>query len=225
MPRLPFSFGSFLADSFTLPDTEIGQTLHTYLVTTKNFADIGIHFGMFAVARMLTERQRPAPGSLCLGWIDGERYLLRLVSRSAACVLLDDGQDRETFHLSEVNFEAVVMYVTDGSGAVGMFRADPAGIITEVSPEWLEIAGGGQQDWTGEAWAFKLHPADRRRVYHAWNESIKSESAIALSARVSIGGAYRLYTVVAEPRRSARGSVLEWIGFITLFASEGRKSA
>lgn len=225
MSRLLLSTGSFAADSYPLSDTEFDRTLTNYLVNTENFAPLGIFFGMLVVAHALLDEQQPALGSLCLAWIQGDRYLLRLDCLTDESVRLYDGSVCKEFGREEVRFESSVLYAHWPGREVGAFFADSDGKVLAISSTWLELAGEDEGNWLGDAWAFRLHPEDRAGAYRLWRQSIRSGAAAVITARVLVCGDYRRYTTTAYPEKDASGRVVEWVGFISLWAVESRKSA
>ena len=85
----------------------------TYTVNTRDMEAFGVREGSIFTAREARPGERPPDGSLVAAWINGDRYLLRLVGFTGAgrgCasdVTLENGRARKTFCACEVRFEAI----------------------------------------------------------------------------------------------------------------------
>ena len=55
---------------------------------------------------------------------------------------------------------------------VGIYLTDPHGHFVYVNDRWCEYAGTSQQQAIGDHWTKALHPEDRDRVTHEWDETL-----------------------------------------------------
>jgi len=76
-----------------------------FFVNIHSMKRFGLEYGSTFVARYTLET--PKPGALVLAWLDGDRYLLRVVEITDDEVTLEDDDTRKTFSASEARFEAV----------------------------------------------------------------------------------------------------------------------
>lgn len=87
--------------------------LSPYLVSSDYQASLGVREGMVAMARELSPGESPSPGSLCLVWVHGARYLLRVVSLTPETAVLEDDAACKTFDVDDarVEVQALVVHV------------------------------------------------------------------------------------------------------------------
>ena len=65
----------------------------------------------------------------------------------------------------------------------GIFQTDPKGACVFVNERWSEIAGLSAEEARGDGWIKGLHPADREKIFSAWNEMVVSGGQWGLEYR------------------------------------------
>ncbi|WP_423142996.1 PAS domain S-box protein [Parablastomonas sp. CN1-191] len=80
----------------------------------------------------------------------------------AAVDITEQREALERLGESEQRFQAL----TNLSPA-GIFRTDPAAMLTDVNPTWLRQSGLAANRWRGRAWLAGVHAGDRERVVGA----------------------------------------------------------
>ncbi len=92
---------------------------------------------------------------------------------------------------------------------------DPAGEVTEDSPEWRWITGQSVEDYLADGWLAAIHPNDRDRIERDWLDCIRTGTVFDASYRVRTKtGSYRHYDVRAVPIERD-GAIIEWMGAST----------
>jgi PAS domain S-box-containing protein len=87
----------------------------------------------------------------------------------------------------------------------------PDGRCDYLSPQWVEYTGMPQQDQLGHAWTEQLHPEDRPRAQHDWQEAVVTGRNLALEFRVRRSdGAYHWFYARAVPLRDGTGRITKW---------------
>src|SRR6202035_5936250 len=86
------------------------------------------------------------------------------------------------------------------AGAQVVWVTTPAGQIAEDSPEWRWITGQTVEEYLGHGWLNAIHPDDRDRVDHAWQDCVQAGRVFDNRYRVRTkDGAYRHYDVRGAP--------------------------
>ncbi|HEV2146173.1 MAG TPA: ATP-binding protein [Longimicrobiaceae bacterium] len=109
---------------------------------------------------------------------------------------------------SEVRFRSLVAAIADV-----VWTADPEGRVRGDLPEWRELTGQTPEEARGYGWLDALHPGDRERVLHAWEEAVGTGSTYDAEYRLRVrNGSFRYVSARGIPVREPDGSVREWVG-------------
>jgi PAS domain S-box-containing protein len=80
-------------------------------------------------------------------------------------------------------------------------------------PAWRKYTGQSLEEVKGWGWLAALHPDDKERTAHAWQESVDSKSSYEVEYRVrGRGGAYRPFVARGVPVLDDEGSIEGWVG-------------
>ncbi|MFL6283553.1 MAG: hypothetical protein ACJ74Q_10480 [Pyrinomonadaceae bacterium] len=101
--------GCHVADYCVPMAAPCGSILPFY-INSPNMKGSGLHFGKVLVCRQLEREEAPPPACVCLAWIQGERYVIRLRTARGGYWLADDTAEKY-FERDEVRVEAVALYV------------------------------------------------------------------------------------------------------------------
>jgi PAS domain S-box-containing protein len=89
----------------------------------------------------------------------------------------------------------------------------PDGRCDYLSPQWVEYTGLPEQDQLGYGWAEQVHPEDRARAQHDWEEAVATGRNFAVEFRVRrADGEYRWFHTRAVPLHDAAGRIVKWFG-------------
>jgi PAS domain S-box-containing protein len=98
---------------------------------------------------------------------------------------------------------------------VGIFQTDARGHCVFVNERWCQITGLSREASLGGGWAASLHPADRNKIFKAWQKT--------LSAAANFDGEYRFVTPRGEvhwvsgravPLRDDSGELSGYLGAV-----------
>lgn len=93
-----------------------------------------------------------------------------------------------------------------------VWSARPDGNIVEDCPEWRAITGQSIEQYLGQGWLETIHPDDRQRVEHLWQEAVVDSATFDTTFRVrSQSGDFRNFRSRAVPILRG-GAVIEWVG-------------
>jgi PAS domain S-box-containing protein len=97
---------------------------------------------------------------------------------------------------------------------------DPAGQVSEDSPEWRWITGQSIDEYLASGWLAAIHVDDRERIERDWLSCIKTGTVFDGGYRVRTKtGSYRHYDVRAVPIERD-GAIVEWMGASTDVTSQ-----
>ncbi|HET9097501.1 MAG TPA: SpoIIE family protein phosphatase [Candidatus Baltobacteraceae bacterium] len=94
---------------------------------------------------------------------------------------------------------------------IGFFEADSHGALTFVSAQWCEITGVAADRALGRGWLGTVHPDDRARLEHAWDDAVAHVGSLEATFRLVRGG-----DVISV--RISIGPVNDSAGLLDLFA-------
>ncbi|TNC05450.1 PAS domain S-box protein [Methylobacterium terricola] len=90
---------------------------------------------------------------------------------------------------------------------------DPDGGLSYVNDRWYEYSGQTPEQALPLGWAEAVHPDDRPGLMTSWAEARARGSLYDTEARLRRrDGAYRWFSIRAEPLRDEAGTVLGWLG-------------
>ena len=97
---------------------------------------------------------------------------------------------------------------------------DPAGQVSEDSPEWRWITGQSVDEYLAGGWLSSIHADDQERVERDWLSCVKTGTVFDGGYRVRTKtGSYRHYDVRAVPIERD-GAIVEWMGASTDVTSQ-----
>ena len=107
---------------------------------------------------------------------------------------------------------AELKLITDLS-PVHLFRANPGGEATFVSPAFLSMTGLSLERARGFGWVDAVHPDDRNGLMECWREALTKEVIFQAEFRFRpVTGEYRWYRTRVVPDRDDTGTVVGWVG-------------
>jgi PAS domain S-box-containing protein len=110
--------------------------------------------------------------------------------------------------LSEQQFRLI----TDLS-PVHLFRAGAEGQAKYFSPGFGAMTGMPLEDALGLGWIEAVHPDDRERLMHGWQEALRSQTVFQAEFRFrTVAGEFRWYRSRMVPDRDEQGAVTGWVG-------------
>lgn len=97
-----------------------------------------------------------------------------------------------------------------------IWRADPEGRCTWISPQWCELTGLTEAQTLGSGWADAVHPEDRAGMRQAWMEAIRRGGPYfywewRLRTKE---GPYRYFATRGVPVFDSEHGVREWVGTV-----------
>ena len=102
------------------------------------------------------------------------------------------------------------------ASAQAVWVTQPNGEVMEDSPSWRAFTGQTREQYRGFAWAEVVHPEDRERVRHAWEDARERRVSHEVEFRLRRpDGSYSLILSRTVPVLNADGSVREWVGTTT----------
>jgi PAS domain S-box-containing protein len=95
-----------------------------------------------------------------------------------------------------------------------ILMADTQGMVTFANQRLLDYTGLSLEASLGEGWRAVVHAEDEPRMFGAWMESLATESAFHVEARIRRGsdGTYRWFWVRGLPVRDEQDKILYWLG-------------
>jgi PAS domain S-box-containing protein len=99
---------------------------------------------------------------------------------------------------------------------VGIFRTDVDGGCTYVNRRWCEITGMAAAEARGDGWAAALDPADRERIFRAWQDTAQQGLPFRAEYRFHTPDGRETWVLgraVAE--RDATGKIIGYLGTVT----------
>jgi PAS domain S-box-containing protein len=95
-----------------------------------------------------------------------------------------------------------------------ILMADTQGMVTFANQRLLDYTGLSLEASLGEGWRAVVHAEDEPGVFGAWMESLATESAFHVEARIRRGsdGTYRWFWVRGLPVRDEQDKILYWLG-------------
>lgn len=92
----------------------------------------------------------------------------------------------------------------------------PDGRCDYLSPQWVEYTGLPEQGQLGDGWTEQVHPEDRARTHHDWQEAAATGRDFVAEVRVRrADGAYHWFHARAVPLRDETGRIVKWFGTST----------
>lgn len=130
----------------------------------------------------------------------------------AVGVIADVTERREAanaLRASEERFRALV----DASSQI-VWTTDATGRAREDSPSWRVFTGGSYEEFSDWGWLDLIHPEDRERITHAWQEAVATVSPYHEECRQyhAASNEYRWVGVRAVPLVADDGVVQGWVG-------------
>ncbi|MBI1276050.1 PAS domain S-box protein [bacterium] len=97
-----------------------------------------------------------------------------------------------------------------------VWMCDNTGWCDYMSNQWHTYSGVEVKDLLGEGWLNILHPEDRIRAAHAWNEAVADRAPYDLDYRIRAkDGQYRWFRTRGVAVRDEKGRILKWYGTCT----------
>ncbi len=89
----------------------------------------------------------------------------------------------------------------------------PDGRCDYLSPQWVAYTGLPPRGQLGYDWTEQVHPVDRPRAQHDWQEAVATGRDFVQEFRIRrADGAYRWFHARAVPLRDAAGRIVKWFG-------------
>jgi PAS domain S-box-containing protein len=122
--------------------------------------------------------------------------------------LLRTRKAEEAVRISESRFRSLIE-----ATAQMVWTASPDGQhIKEVSG-WGACTPKDSEEGTGPGWLDAVHPQDRARVAHEWEDAVRAASNVVMRCQLRTAtGEYCHFALRAVPIRETDGSIREWIG-------------
>lgn len=93
-----------------------------------------------------------------------------------------------------------------------VWTTDANGEVVVDSPGWRQYTGQTEAEFLGAGWLSAVHPEDRERTGHAWQEATRTRSPYEIEYRLrKHDGTYGYFGVRGVPI-SEDGEVREWVG-------------
>jgi len=98
-----------------------------------------------------------------------------------------------------------------------VFTALPDGSIDSHNDRWFEYTGASPQASGDDGWQAVLHPDDIEAVRQRWTGAFRSGAPTELECRLRRAGeaVYKWHLARVTPRRSPRGTLVQWVGTCT----------
>lgn len=95
--------------------------------------------------------------------------------------------------------------------------ADAKGKIEFFNEQWYDYTKMSPDDASAESWSKAVHPQDRHRVWHLWNETIRTGQPYEVEYQLRNGetGKYFWFLSRAVPIKDKTGTILQWFGTST----------
>ncbi|QSJ15737.1 PAS domain S-box protein [Nostoc sp. UHCC 0702] len=95
-----------------------------------------------------------------------------------------------------------------------IWMANSDGDITYCNQYWLDYTGLTMAQTVSHGWAEVIHPDDRDRVLHTWQQAVTNASNYEVEVRYrrAADGVYHWYVAKALPIRDAAGVIIKWVG-------------
>ncbi|BAZ52967.1 putative chemotaxis response regulator [Nostoc sp. NIES-4103] len=95
-----------------------------------------------------------------------------------------------------------------------IWMANSDGNITYCNQYWLDYTGLTMAQTVGHGWVSVIHPDDRDRVLHIWQQAVAQASnyEVELRYRRAADGVYHWYIARGLPIRDAAGVIIKWVG-------------
>ena len=97
-----------------------------------------------------------------------------------------------------------------------VWSARPDGYHDFFNKRWHEFTGEPPSSAEEEAWAARLHPDDRERIFERWRHSLSTGEPYEIEFRLRHrSGQYRWLLARAHPVRNEAGEIIRWMGTST----------
>ncbi|WP_088893126.1 PAS domain-containing protein [Leptolyngbya ohadii] len=107
-----------------------------------------------------------------------------------------------------------------------VWMADATGAVTYWNQRWYAYTGIEETASLGLSGIETVHPDDRDRTLHQWNEAIRAGKTFEVEYRIRrLDGVYRWFISRAIPLRDSQGQIMTWIGTITDIEDQKRTQA
>jgi len=107
-----------------------------------------------------------------------------------------------------------------------VWTTPPGGEMAEEQPGWTRFTGQPWDEAWGWGWLACVHPDERPRVRHAWEQSVSTRTLYEAEYRLrGRDGEYRHVAVSAIPVLDGAGEVREWVGAHTDVTDRRRTDA
>ena len=92
----------------------------------------------------------------------------------------------------------------------------PDGAVEHFNRNWYEYTGATREHSLGHGWTHALHPEDRDRAWHLWQQSIQRGQPMEAEYRLrGADGRHQWFLARGVPFRDADGRILKWFGTST----------
>jgi PAS domain S-box-containing protein len=94
-----------------------------------------------------------------------------------------------------------------------VWTCDAQGLCDYLSPRWEEYTGKRAADQLGLVWLEQIHPDDRDRIAHEWQDAQHHRRPTRTEFRIlGANGTYRWFDTRGVPLFDAQGNITRWIG-------------
>jgi PAS domain S-box-containing protein len=196
-----------------IPDEVLVASARGDAERLRIFRELGMRS---AITVPLTARGRTFGALVLVNSESGRRFSLedvgfaeQLATRAALAV--DNARLYRDATRAEERFRSLI-----SASAQAVWVTQPDGEVVEDSPSWRAFTGQTREQYRGFAWAEVVHPEDRERVKHGWEESRARKVPHEVEFRLRRpDGSYSLIMSRAVPVLNADGSLREWVGTTT----------
>ena len=100
---------------------------------------------------------------------------------------------------------------------VGIFRTDNKGQCLYVNQSWCQMAGITDQQALGDGWSTAIHPQDRERVFHEWQQAAENgQMPFSSECRFQQpDGTITWVLCQADAERDREGNISGYVGTVT----------
>ena len=99
---------------------------------------------------------------------------------------------------------------------VGIFHTDAFGHCLYVNQRWSDITGVSLEDALGTGWAEGLHPDDRQRVFHQWDQAMTEHRPFQSEYRFRLSDGKITWVIgQAEATTDTSGEITGYVGTLT----------
>lgn len=117
----------------------------------------------------------------------------------------------ESVQRNEERYRMLVHAMTTFSGV-----GDVSGGISTFQEGWHQFTGQTWEEQQGYGWARAIHPEDRQRILHLWQETVESCCSTRVEYRLwhAASQRYRFCESTAVPLWNPDGSLREWFAAV-----------